>query len=155
MNSATSLRHPSNSSEQRLAETLLLRKLSRVLGCALAPRRFVLRSGVTVDVDGGDEVARVLCEAYAHIGATRGSQPAKIARDALKLWATAKSLGGKWRKVLCFSDEVAARCATGRSSWLSAAIRELGVEVHVCTLPKVARRGVLRAQNRQRMVNRS
>jgi hypothetical protein len=61
-------------------------------------------------VDGFNEAARVLCEAYAHLGKTKGDQPAKLAKDILKLLTVERVSRGTWRKVLCLVDEEAAAC---------------------------------------------
>lgn len=146
-------KHLSDSSEQREAELALLEALASDLGYALRPAVLPLKNGVSVNVDGFNEEARTLCEVYAHIGKAKGAQPAKLAKDILKLLTLERTLGGEWRKVLCLGDMRAASCLQGRS-WLAAAVLELSVEVRVVELPAELRARVEAAQRRQVMVNR-
>lgn len=88
--------HPSGSREQRDAEPLILAGVAEVLGTLLAPRRLHLPGGTSVDVDGVGEDPLVLVEVYAHQGALRGSQPKKLATDALKL-DDRQGDAGTWR----------------------------------------------------------
>ena len=68
--------------------------------------------------------------------------------DALKLVYVASQLPGAHRKVLCLSDEEAARPFLGRS-WYAGALRSMGVEVEVVPLGDEWRERVLNAQARQ------
>lgn len=147
--------YSSDSTEQREAEAEILAAASRVLVCELVPGTIQLSPGVALNVDGVDRARRVLCEVYARIGRAKGSQPAKLAKDALKLVTAQRALGGEWRKVLCFADAETARCVTSSKSWLSSAVRHLGVEVQVFSLSDALRKRVVEAQHRQRMVNPS
>ena len=145
-------RHDSDSYVQSRVEGVILRKLSRQEGLSLAAETLRLQGGATVKIDGVDRNARALCEVYAHVGRTRGGQPAKIAKDILKLVAAEKSLGKSWRKIICFSDKHAAACLQGES-WLTEVARDLGVEVIVIKLTAKTTASILAAQARQVMVN--
>lgn len=143
----------SDSSEQREAELALLAALSAELGHPLVPTVVPLKNGASVDLDGFNEDARILCEVYAHIGKTKGAQPAKLAKDILKLLSVERVLGGEWRKVVCLADSQAGSCLRGRS-WLAAAVVDFGVEVRIVALSAELREKVSAAQRRQVMVNR-
>ena len=148
------LPHLSDSGEQRRAEGELVRQLSVDLGVPLETSRIDLGKGAHIVADGFNRDHRILCEAYAHIGLTRGSQSHKIARDILKMLAAEKRLDGQWRKILCFADRSAAQCVCGRS-WLAAVCSDLGVAVKVFSLPADLHAAVVAAQKRQVMVNPS
>jgi hypothetical protein len=131
----------------------LLRLLSTRERLSLAPRKLALRDGVRVAVDGFDVRRRVLCEAYAHVGKTHGSQPGKVAKDILKFVTFEKARGLKYRKILCFADKAAASCVLGKR-WLAEAARLFKVEVITLNLPAKTRSILRAAQRRQVMVNR-
>lgn len=145
--------HKSDSYVQRSVEAEIARALSMRERVSLAPAKLTLRNGATVNIDGFDPKAHVLCEIYAHVGKTRGSQPGKIAKDMLKLVAAEKSLGRKHRKIICFADKVAAACVRGKS-WLAEVARDLGVEVISLELPPKTTASIRAAQEVQAMVNR-
>jgi hypothetical protein len=146
--------HLSDSGEQGLAERELVHQLSIDVGVPLEATRIDLGKGAHIVVDGFNRDHQILCEAYAHIGFTRGGQPHKVAKDILKMLAAEKHLQGQWRKILCFADESAAQCAIGRS-WLAAVRDDLGIEVKVFRLPADLHAAVVAAQQRQTMVNQS
>ena len=81
----------------------------------------------------------------------KGSQPRKVAQDALKL-ITLRRAHPNARLVLEFGDEAAARSVLGRG-WLAEAIRTWDVEVLVVNLGDEVRQQLATAQLRQRMVN--
>lgn len=147
-------KHLSDSDEQRQAERALIAALSLRLGYELTPGRMPVGTGGSATVDGFNREHCTLCEAYAHIGRTKGGQPAKLAKDILKLLAVERAAGGTWRKVICLADTDAASCLQGRS-WLASAAATFGVEVAVVDLPPELRARVLQAQRRQIMINPS
>ena len=102
--------------------------------------------------DGFNAETRVLVEAYAHIGKLKGAQLHKVKGDILKLLLLERKLGGSWRKILCFADDMAAEIARGKS-WIAEAAREFGIEVRVTPLSVAIAAQVRTAQVRQRMVN--
>lgn len=144
--------HASSSTEQQQIESVILATLNQKLGLNLAPRRLSLSETTTVQLDGLDEENQVACEIYARLGKLKGSQPDKVASDLLKLTLVEDVLGGRWRKILCFASEEAARVVQGRS-WLAAAAARFQVEVHLVTLADAERELLLAAQARQVMVN--
>lgn len=144
--------HKSDSQVQRSAEGEMLRLLSKRERLSLAPRKLALRVGVAVNIDGVDVGRRVLCEIYAHVGKTRGSQPGKVAKDILKFVTVEKALGLKYRKILCFADKATASCVLG-DRWLAEAARLFKVKVVTLKLPAKTRSMLRAAQGRQVMVN--
>jgi hypothetical protein len=147
-------KHLSDSDEQRQAELALIAALSLKLGYRLAPTPMRTGDGVTVRVDGVNLEHSTICEAYAHIGKTKGGQPAKLAKDILKLLAVERANGGTWRKIICLADADAVSCLRGRS-WLAAAVTTFGIQVEVVELPAAIRQQVVEAQRRQIMINPS
>jgi hypothetical protein len=146
------VRHKSDSSEQRVAELAILQLLSAQTGVSLAPAKLSLTGGATVNIDGFNPDARVLCEIYAHVGRTRGAQPGKVAKDILKMVAAEKALGQPHKKILCFIDRSAAACVLGRS-WLAEVAKDLGVDVLVLDIGPELTAQLVAAQKRQVMVN--
>jgi hypothetical protein len=144
--------HASDSTEQRSAEIALRELINIALDCELNPETLDLGSGVKINVDGIDRSNRILCEVYSRIGRLKGSQPDKVAGDMLKLMLAEKILGGTWRKLICLADLDAAKSFQGRT-WLGAAIKTFGFELHVIDLPSNVRECLLAAQMRQVMVN--
>lgn len=107
---------------------------------------------ISVQPDAIDLNKKVIVEAYAHIGALKGSQLHKVKGDILKLILIEEKLGENWKKVLCFADEAAAKYVRG-ASWVAEAVRTFDIEVHVVNLPEEQLELVRSAQKRQRMVN--
>ncbi len=153
MKAARPTRHKSDSHVQRGVEAVLVRLLAKQERVSLEPHKVGLRNGAAVNVDGFNERKRVLCEVYAHVGKTRGSQPGKIAKDILKLVAAEKRLGGRWRKIICFANKDAAACVENRS-WLSVVAEDLRIQVIVVKATARTIASVWAAQELQRMVNR-
>jgi len=144
--------HASSSTEQQKIESVILATLNQQLGLKLIPRRLLLSETTSVQLDGLDVESQVACEVYARLGKLKGSQPDKVASDLLKLNLVEEVFGGKWRKILCFASEEAARVIQGKS-WLAAAAAHFEVEVHLVTLAEAERELLLAAQIRQVMVN--
>lgn len=144
--------HASNSTEQQQIESVVLATLNQQLGLNLAPRRLSLSETTIVQLDGLDEENQAACEIYSRLGRLKGSQPDKVASDLLKLNLVEEALGGRWRKILCFASEEAARVVQGKS-WLAAAAACFRVEVRLVTLAEAERELLLAAQARQVMVN--
>lgn len=138
-----------SSHEQRLAERVMLDLLGEQLGVGLFPRRLHHDSGAFVEVDGASSDLRFLVECWAHQGHAKVAQKYKLVNDATKLAWIAKSLDAKpHRLILCVSDERAVAHLRGRS-WQGAAIRDLGVEIEVVSLPPELIDTILAAQTRQ------
>lgn len=144
-------RHPSDSTEQRDAESVLLAGLSARIGVRLTPRRLRLGEAAQVSIDGCSEDLSVIAELYAHIGETKVGQRHKIARDILKLVAIEAERQGRCRKILGFADASAVR-------YLQFVARRGGENVRHRNLsrriPHECRDRLQSAQSRQMMVNR-
>ena len=146
------MKHPSTSTEQQSAETYLIAALEKEIRVPLKPAKLVLKSGSTVQVDGVNKNKKILCEIYARIDKLKGSQPDKVASDILKMILVEKSLGGSWEKHYCFASQEAASYLKGKS-WLANVASELGIKIHIYELPEQVANSVIKAQNRQLMVN--
>ena len=81
----------------------------------------------------------------------KGSQPKKVAQDALKLIPLRRTYPGA-RVVLAFGDELAARSVLGKG-WLAEALQTWDVEVRVVELDQEVREQIAGAQVRQQMMN--
>ena len=140
--------HPSSSNEQQAAGIALVNALSHYLGVPLESKVLELGGDCTVQIDGYSDEPPVICEAYAHIGKLRGSQPDKVMSDALKLLFCEKLLHRKFRKISVFADEKARQYFTG-FSWLARCLREHDIEVIVLQLDPASLNDIKRAQERQ------
>ena len=141
---------PGDSAAQREAEGLMIAAAGIALGVELVPGSFDLADGGHVTVDGFSAEPAVLVEAWAHQGAPKPAQRAKVTSDVLKLlWIEREVFGGgPTRKVLVLSDERAAAHFVG-GSWVARALRAFEISVLVVELPKDLRRKVSDAQERQ------
>src|SRR5262245_47302782 len=110
---------PGDSSEQRVAESVMVGLLAAELGVSLIPRKIDLGAGRHVEIDGASEDLTILCEAWAHQGAPKPAQRNKVVTDAFKLALVDKTLGGSARLILLLSDDAAAAPFRGRS-WCAA-----------------------------------
>jgi hypothetical protein len=144
-------RHKSDSLEQQQAEAFMLKSLAETLHLSFA-KETKLPIGIGLQPDGIDPNKKVIVEVYAHVGELKGAQTHKVKGDILKLIFIEKKLGKKWKKILCFADEAAAKYVRG-GSWVAEAVRTFGVDVQVVNLPEEQLNKVRSAQRRQRMVN--
>lgn len=145
--------HPSDSQAQRNAEIALLVELSHHFGFPVHGERIDLGDGCHINVDGMNRENRLICEIFSRIGKLQAAQVEKVASDILKLTLLERTLGGVWRKAMCFADETAANVLRNRS-WLAAAAKCANIEVVVAKLPADVHQSVLAAQARQIMVNK-
>jgi hypothetical protein len=83
----------------------------------LAPERVHLTDGGYVAVDGVSRDPLIFVEAFAHQGKLKGSQPDKVACDALKLAMLGAQHPGA-RLILLFADVAAAAPFRGKT-WLA------------------------------------
>jgi hypothetical protein len=143
----------SDSSEQRFAQGQILDALGKRLGITLTEKKIAYAEGQYVEVDGFSSENRILCEAYARIGALKGAQPDKLASDILKLLLAEQVLGGKWSKHLVFADPSASSKCTGKS-WLAHVCKLNDIHVEVVTLDSQTMKQIVEAQQRQIMVNK-
>jgi hypothetical protein len=137
-----------DSLEQRDAEKVAIQLLGEKLGVVLTPRRLPLPDGGRIELDGVSDQPPILVEVWAHQGPPKAAQKAKVMTDAMRLLFAARVLGTAPRLILGLTDRAAAAHFTGRT-WMSQALRELGVEVEIVELPEPVRESVLRAQARQ------
>ena len=126
----------------------MVNALSHHLGVPLESRVLELDGHCTVQLDGYSDDPPVICQAWAHIGKPRGSQPDKVMSDAFKLLFCEKLLRRKFRKILVFADEKAKQYFAG-TSWLASCLREYGVEIVTLQLHPVLLSKIERAQERQ------
>ena len=138
----------SDSSEQRAAEPLMVATLSKQIGVTLKPRPVDLPDGHAPHVDGVCDSPFVLCEAWAHQGRPKGSQPKKVMTDALKLLYIERVLERPARKILLFSDTDAAAPFQG-DGWSAHALRAFDIEIHVVAIPDDIATSIRDAQDRQ------
>lgn len=122
--------------------------LAERLGVRLEPRRLSLDGGGHLEIDAVAEDWSVLCEAWAHQGPPKSGQRQKVLTDALKLIFAGRLLGSSPRLILLFADEAAATPFRGRS-WSAAALREMGIDIEVVTLPPEICATIIEAQRRQ------
>lgn len=139
--------HPGDSEEQRDAEPLMIAAVAEAIGIPLSKRIVPMPDGARTEVDGVSADGRVLVEAFAHQGKMIGSQPKKVAEDALKLITLAKDRPNT-RLIVAFADEQAAKSFLGKS-WKAEALRTWGVEVLIVELHAIVRNGIRDAQVRQ------
>jgi hypothetical protein len=141
-------RHPSDSLAQRAAEPLIVAAVAEYVGVELTPARINLGDGVRVEIDGASADRKVLVEAYAHVGMLKGSHPKKLATDAFKLvWAGGRL--GATRLVIAVADDDTEAYLLRPKAWLTAALRDSGVEVMRVSIDPDARARVVEAQRIQ------
>jgi len=143
-------RPPGHSTEQRLAERLMLDLLGVELGLGFEPARIEVRPDAWVEIDGVDEKRKTLVECWAHQGSPKAAQRHKVLADAFKLMWVAHTILPVPRQILCMSDPAAAApFQPGSRSWAARAFQDLGIELWVVELPEHARQAVADAQRRQ------
>lgn len=147
MTSSAATPHASDSAEQRAAERAIVAAVAGRLGVALAPARIAI-DDAHMEIDGASPDRMVLVEVYARIGALKGAQPRKLATDAFKLTWAGQTLGAT-RLILAVADEAAAGYLRRPGAWLTAAIRDAGIEIIVAELDDAMREAILTAQARQ------
>jgi hypothetical protein len=140
--------HSSSSNEQQAAEIALVSALSDHLGIPLESKVLKLGGDCTIQIDGYSAEPPVICEAWAHIGKPKGSQPDKVMADAFKLLFCEKHLCKKFRKILLFSDDIVRQYFSGKK-WQAECLREFNIELWVIRLPDDLLQNVEMAQRRQ------
>jgi hypothetical protein len=135
----------SDSSEQRSAEAEILAALERLWKVRLDGRPKIDQR---VELDGfADGRVPICVEVWAHQGAAKGGQPAKVMRDFCKLLLVEKLLATKCRKVVAVCDETA--LALLDTSWQGRFADEFGIERVVVDVPEATRERIRKAQKRQ------
>ena len=139
--------HPSDSSEQRKTEPILITGLSKQLGVALQGRKLDL-TNCKIQIDGYSDNPPVMCEASSRIGEPKGGQINKVMKDALKLLFADALLGGRHRKILLFADEAAKEPFVG-DKWQAQCLKHFGVETYVVPLSKKRVESLKKTQKNQ------
>jgi hypothetical protein len=145
--SAGGPRSPSDSHEQRQAETLMVAALGNELGVQLTPRRLAVGDGVHVELDAAAEDLSILVETYAHQGSVKSGHRRKVLADAFKLAFVARTLDRPSRLILLMSCEEAAKCF--RRGWPAEALATFGIEMKVIEIDAAVRQELRDAQERQ------
>jgi hypothetical protein len=133
---------------KKAAEGVAMKLLGERLGVHLAPRRVPLEGGGRLELDGACENPPILVEAWAHQGAPKAAQKAKIMTDAMRLLLASRTLRTEPKLILLLTDRESGSALMGRS-WMAQALRELAIGVEVVELPEEVKEAVLRAQTRQ------
>lgn len=139
------LKHPSDSTEQQKAEKKVLSLINKKYKLNLVSRK-VLMDGTTFQLDGYSENPPVLCEIYSHIGKLKPAQKNKINKDILKMLLIEKMKRKKFRKIIAFADEGAAKSFVSGVSWYSKIKDYFGIEIIVVNLSKSLKELLLKAQ---------
>ena len=147
--------HPSDSIEQQKAEKKVLSLINKKYKLKLVSKKVVV-DGTSFQLDGYSENPPVLCEIYSHIGKLKPAQKNKINKDILKMLLIEKmhempdqvrhDNNGKFRKIIAFSDEEAAKSFVGGVSWYSKIKDYFGIEIIVVNLSRSLKELLLKAQ---------
>ena len=146
----------SNSMEQQEAEEIIFNTVKDWLGIDDLQKNPTIR--LTNDLypqivpDFYSEPLRIVGEVFAHIGTPKRGQHNKIANDILKMLLLEKMKGHTYRKIIVVCDETEENSLLGKSS-LAECIRQFGIEIKRVVLDDDTRSRILRAQERQIMVN--
>jgi len=141
-------RHPSDSSEQRLAQKEILSLLNEKYQLKLESKK-VLINDTLFQVDGYSENPPILCEIYSRIGRMKVAQTNKIGKDILKMLLIEKMQNKTFRKIIAFADEETAHCFSGGESWYSKLKDNFNIEILVIAIPFALKESLLIAQKRQ------
>lgn len=142
----------SDSSVQRRAEAVIVEALAVKIGIPLMSGGVLaLGGGVTIQLDARSADGKVAVEAYARQGKLHGGQLKKIAQDILKFALLQQELAhADVRSIVVFASEAAHASITG---WVKHAANSFGVELIVVDIDDGLRAELIRAQQRQNMVN--
>lgn len=147
--------HKSSSHEQMEAENIIFAMIEQKIQVRLEQNRkiYLADNAFTyIQPDFYSEEDLVIGEIFAHIGKNKKAQNNKIANDVLKMLLLEKVTGKQYRKILVVCDEDELKKLTGLSS-LAESIRQFGVEVMYVEIDEELRKSLLRAQDRQKMMN--
>jgi len=139
--------HPSSSAVQCAAEQILIAGASSQIAVPLTKATLQI-CGCKVEIDGFNELHRVACEAYSHVGPLKAGQSRKLATDVLKLAMVDKHLGEGCRKIIVVAGAEAHAWLTGKC-WQAGAVRQFGIEVMRVELPANTHAEVLATQTLQ------
>ena len=130
---ARGMSHPHQYSSTRDAERLMIDWLSQRLSIQLTPRSYPIEGARSIHIDGVANDPLTMVEAWAHQGRPKSAQSNKVTTDAFKLAFLQQQLGQDARKILLFSDGLAARPFQS-GTWRAKAIAEAGIEVWIAEL---------------------
>jgi len=146
---------PSDSKVQQCAESQILENLANggkrfKQGCEITLHE---DKNITIQPDGVSEDGKILVEAFARQGRLKSAQVRKISQDILKL-ALWKKLGGNEERkaIIAFANQEARDSISG---WIEFAAETFGVCLQVVDIDKKLRTKIMKAQDKQRMVNAS
>jgi hypothetical protein len=145
-------KHPSHSDEQLDAEAEIIQKVSVQVGSDLRKKSLPVGSKQPIQIDGFSQNPPILCESYARIGELKPAQAQKVSADILKMLFAQEILGGDWRKILAFADQITAKPFLS-DTWHRKVAEHFGIEVIVVQLDPATRKQILDAQKRQKMKN--
>lgn len=120
-----------------LAEPEMISRFSKHRGVTLVSKslRFNIEGNqISVQIDGYSENPPYLCEAWSGCKRPKAGQKWKVMKDALKLIFIEKMQGGKYKKVLIFSNKDAQKPFVSDKSWLGACLKKFEVETECIKL---------------------
>jgi hypothetical protein len=141
-------KHPSDSTEQRLAHKEILALINQSYKLNLVVNTLYL-ADTSFQIDGYSENPPILCEIYSRIGQMKVAQHNKIAKDILKMLLIEKMAGKQYRKIITFADEEAAQPFLDGESWYSKLKENFEIEIIIIQIPEELRNKILDAQKRQ------
>ena len=141
-------KHPSDSTEQQLAHKEILSLLNQKHQLTLESRK-VLINDTLFQVDGYSESPPILCEIYSRIGVMKVAQHNKIGKDILKMLLIEKMQAKQFRKIIAFTDALAAKSFSGGESWYSKLKDNFNIEILIVDISSELRESLINAQIRQ------
>lgn len=146
----------SNSGEQQAAERMIFQRISEKFALDDLMDGPVLplkgNPSVCIRPDFYSASAGVIGEIHAHIGRLKPAQSHKIAADILKMMLYETDSNTRLRKIIAVCSEEERRQLEGQS-FLAQAIRQFGAEIILVDIDEEQRAALLKAQERQKMVN--
>lgn len=118
-------------------ERAMLTRLGALFGVELRPRLLDLPDGPRTELEGADPGNTVLVQVVGNSGVFRSQHRNKVMADMFKLTWLRAAVFPDARIVLCVSTTVAQTFTS--TAWVTAAARDLGVEVYVDDGTAVAR----------------
>jgi len=141
--------HPSNSECQREAEIEIVKQISKKVGTKLNHKEIQLNNDKKLEIDGYSEDPPVLCEVYSHIGKIRGAQYKKVLSDVLKMIFLERRLDKKFKKILAFTDKVAA-VPFLEGTWFAECLKDFDIVIEVVSIRPALKRKILKSQKKQK-----
>jgi len=140
--------HPSDSTEQKQAEKVILNSLSMQLSIELKKTKLEFVSK-WIEIDGYSENSLCMVEIFSHIGKLKSAQKYKVMNDILKMLLIEKMQNKTFRKIIAFADEEAAKSFSGGKSWYSKLKDNFNIEILVIDIPSQLKESLINAQKRQ------